>query len=248
MTNRTLATALGAVVAIVVVVFGILYARNVYQASAVVSHNVEARGGEDLWEGVTALRMTGLMDVGRGQRVPFTLTQKRPDKMCFEFVMGGKVAKQCTNGKTGWKVVPFKGIDEPVEMTEEELRGSIDMADPYGLLYGYSSRGSSVDVQGTETLDGRETTKVEVTTSHGAKRWVWVDNESGLELQMMSKRTIGDEEYEVITTFHDWAPTNGLMIARRHESRTVGDDQVHQLLVEGVTVNPPVDDSRFEMP
>jgi hypothetical protein len=214
----------------------------------VVDHNVAARGGAEAWHAVSSLRLTGKMDVGKGMRVPYVLEQKRPSKMCLEFVFDGETAVQCSDGQAGWKLEPFRGRTSPEPMTEAELREVADSADLYGLLFDYAARGHTVEPLGQEPVEGRDAFKVKVTLPGGAVRWVYVDAESGLEVKVEALRTVGGRELRVDTFYYDWEATEGLLIPRRQRTRTEGSSEVHMLTVETVQVNPPLDDSRFAMP
>jgi hypothetical protein len=214
----------------------------------VVDHNVAARGGAEAWHAVSSLRLTGKMDVGKGMRVPYVLEQKRPSKMCLEFVFDGETAVQCSDGQAGWKLEPFRGRTSPEPMTEAELREVAGSADLYGLLFDYAARGHTVEPLGQEPVEGRDAFKVKVTLPGGAVRWVYVDAESGLEVKVEALRTVGGRELRVDTFYYDWEATEGLLIPRRQQTRTEGSSEVHMLTVETVQVNPPLDDSRFALP
>ena len=213
-----------------------------------VARNVAARGGAEAWRGVSSLRLTGQMDVGQGMLVPYVLEQKRPSKMRLEFVFDGETAVQCSDGKTGWKLVPFRGRTTPEPMTEEELRETAGSGDLYGLLFDYAPRGHAVELLGRESVQGRDAFKLKVTLPGGAVRWVYLDAESGLEVKIEALRTLAGRERRVESFYHDWQVAEGLLIPRRQETRTEGENELHLLTVETVRVNPPLDDSRFAMP
>ena len=119
-----------------------------------VTRNIDARGGADAWQAVSSLRLSGLMDVGQGMHLPYVLEQKRPGKMCLEFVFDEETAVQCVDGKTGWKIAPFRGRTTPEPMNAMELREAVDSGDPYGLLFDYAARGFTVELQGQAPVDG----------------------------------------------------------------------------------------------
>lgn len=254
MTRKTLKTGLAAALALGLITFLVLYWSDTPMGRAravnkLVSENVAARGGDEAWRDVSSLRLTGQMDLGEGMLVPYVLEQKRPDKMRLEFVFDGETAVQCTDGNAGWKLLPFRGRTAPEPMTEEELRETADLAALYGLLFDYAARGHAVEPLGREPVEGRDALKLKVTLPGGAVRWVYVDAESGLEVKVEALRTVGGRERRVETFYHDWQATEeGLLIARRQETRTEGDNQFHLLTVDTVVVNPPLDDSRFAMP
>lgn len=217
-------------------------------ASELVARNVAARGGAAAWQAVSSLRLTGRMDVGRGMLVPYVLEQKRPAKMRLEFVFDGETAVQCSDGKTGWKVAPFRGRTTPEPMTAEELREAASSADPYGPLFDHARRRHGVALLGREPVEGKDAFKLKVTLPGGAVRWVYLDAESGLEVRVDALRKLGARERRVETYYRDWQAAEGLLIPRRYETRTEGVKDAHVLTVETVRVNPPLDDSRFAMP
>jgi len=213
-----------------------------------VAKNIEARGGEDVWQAVDTLRLSGLMDLGQGMHVPYVMEQKRPGKMCLEFVFDEETATQCVDGKSGWKVLPFRGRPDPEAMTEQEFHSMADSAAIDGLLFNSSKQGHEVKWLGSEVVAGRTTTKLQVTLPGGATRWVYIDDETFLDVKIDSMRMLRGKETRVETFYYDWQDTDGLLIPRRQESHTEGRQNSNFLTVDGVLTNPPLDDSRFAMP
>jgi hypothetical protein len=215
---------------------------------SLITRNLEARGGADAWENVSAMRMAGQMDLGQEMIVPYVLEQKRPGKMCFEFEFDDATSTQCTDGQQGWKIVPFMGRSEPVAMTELEYREMADSVDPYGLLYDYKDRGLTIEYLGIDKVDERETHKLQVNMPHGGVRWLYLDAENGLDVMLKTLRTVVGREFLVETRYTDWREVEGLLIPVRQESRTEGDADSHFLTVDSITVNPQIDDDRFHIP
>jgi hypothetical protein len=87
-----------------------------------------------------------------------------------------------------------------------------------------------------------------VTLSRGAVRWLYLDIETALEVRLETTRTVSGRERLVQTSYHDWQETDGLLISRWQDTLTVGDTESHFLTIDSVTVNPPLDDTRFAMP
>jgi outer membrane lipoprotein-sorting protein len=212
-----------------------------------VARNIEARGGAAAWRAVSALQLTGRMTVGRGTFVPYVLEQKRPQKMHFEFTLNGQTFVQASDGQTGWKLAPFR-TREPEPMTEEEVRESAPTADPYGLLFDYAARKHVVELQGHETVRGKDTYKLKVTMPGPVVRWVYLDAETGLEVKVEAMRKLRGRVRRVETFYHEWQAAEGLLIARRHEMRTEGARKGQTMTVAEVRVNPKLDDSRFAKP
>lgn len=215
---------------------------------ATVTRNIDARGGEDAWKAVETLRLSGQMDLGQGMHVPYVMEQKRPGKMCLEFEFDDETATQCVDGKSGWKLLPFRGRTEPEVMTETEYHAMADSATIDGLLANAADRGYETEWLGTEVIAGRSAVKIQVTLPGGANRWIYIDEETGLDVKMDSMRTLRGQERRVETFYYDWQETDGLLIPRRLETHTEGRDGSNFLTVEGVVTNPPLADSRFSIP
>ena len=117
-----------------------------------------------------------------------------------------------------------------------------------GLLSSAFERGYKMKLVGKEMVAGRVAVKLEVTLPGGAPRWLYIDEETGLDIKLESTRLLRGQERIVETFYYDWRETDGLLIPRRQESRTQGDDEFSFVTVDGVVSNPPLDDSRFAMP
>jgi hypothetical protein len=216
--------------------------------NALVAQNIEARGGANAWQAVNSLRLTGLMDLGQEMHVPYVVEKKRPGMFCIEFVFDGETAIQCVNGKTGWKQLPYLGRDKPEAMTDGEYSQLASTAAIEGLLSSAFERGYEVTLVGKEMVVGRMAVKLEVTLPDGTPRWLYIDEETGLDIKLESTRLLRGQERVVETFYYDWRETDGLLIPRRQESRTQGDDEFSLVTVDEVVSNPPLDDSRFAMP
>ena len=213
-----------------------------------IARNAEARGGADTWRAVSSLQMSGQMDIGQGMLVPYTLEQKRPGKMCLEFEFDEKLATQCVTGDGGWRLLPYRGRTVPELMPADELQHMSETASIDGLLLDSARRGFDVELLGREMLDGVDTVKLEVTLPSGAKRWVYLDAETALEVRVDATRMLAGKPRLVQTYYSDWQQTDGLLIARRQLTQTEGMEGSHFLTVEDVVVNPPIADERFQIP
>lgn len=215
--------------------------------SQLVERNIEARGGMEAWKSVDSLRLKGRMDLGQGMTVPYVLEQKRPGKMRLEFEFNGQTAVQSSDGKQGWKLLPFRGQDSPEPMSEDELREVGDTSHPYGVLFDYASRGIELELLGREVISGHDAFKLKATLPRGAVRWLYLDTETALELKLESLRTLRGKKRVVETRYHNWKESQGLLIAHLQETRTEGENEWHRFTIRSVDVNPPLEDSHFTL-
>lgn len=213
-----------------------------------IERNITAKGGSDTWRTVSALRLSGQMDLGQGLRVPYFIEQKRPGKMCLEYEFNRKMAMQCVDGSNGWQLLPFRGQKSPEAMSSEAALKMADTASIDSLLFAAATRGYRIESLGEEEVSGRKTHKLEINMPGGTQRWLYLDKESGLEVKLESRRVLRGKERIVETFYSDWMQVDGLLIAGRQETRTRGDTESQFITVEHVDVNPAIDNDRFIIP
>ncbi len=242
-------------------------------ASQIVEKNVSARGGLDAWRAVHSMEMSGKMEAGGNDRptlpvpgqkagaqmparrpaeqvqLPFLMDLARPRKSRIELQFNGQTAIQVYDGSKGWKVRPFLNRHEVETFTPEELKSAAQQSDLDGLLIDYAAKGSKVELEGHESISGREAYKLKVTDRSGNARHVWVDAENFLEVKIEGTPRRLDGKYHPVATFlRDYRPVNGLMIPYLLETAVEGVNQTEKILIEKVVLNPRLDESRFAMP
>ena len=119
MSKKVMVAAFAIVLAAAVLIYNSDAMKERRLVNSLVAQNIAARGGSDTWQAVESLRLAGQMDLGQGMHVPYVMEQKRPGKMCLEFVFDEETAVQCVNGESGWKLLPFRGRNKPEAMTEQ---------------------------------------------------------------------------------------------------------------------------------
>lgn len=224
------------------------WAYDAWRVHRAVTRNVAARGGQAAWDALTAVRFVGTMEVGQGQKVSYELIQAVPDQSCLSYEFSGEAVEQCTTGDRGWKEAPYTGREGATALSEEELREASAGADPRGLLVDYRARGLTLEHLGRDTYEGRAVEVLRVHTPQGAERTVYLDEETGLELNVASTRVVGGKTLRVDTLYSDWQANDGVLFPRRLASRTEGDDVWYALEVRSVQVNPRLDPTTFQPP
>ena len=242
-------------------------------ATEIVEKNVSARGGLAAWRAVQSLEMTGKMEAGGNLRptlpipgrktgpqmpaprpaeqvrLPFVMDLQRPRKSRIELQFNGQTAIQVYDGSKGWKLRPFLNRHQVETFTAEELKSASEQSELDGLLIDYSAKGSKVELEGTEKVDGRDAYNLKVTEKNGNTRHVWIDAENFLEMKIEgTPRRLDGKYHPVATYFRDYRPVNGLMIPYVLETSVEGVNQTEKIQLEKVVLNPKLDDSRFAMP
>src|SRR5580765_7231503 len=206
-------------------------------AEQIVEKNVVARGGLSGWRSLQTLQMKGKMQAGGNKRptipvpgtkvgpevksnrpvdqveLPFTMELERGRKQRVEIQFNGQTAVQVYNGAQGWKLRPFLNRHEVENFTPDELKIASTQADLDGLLIDYAAKGSKVELESVEKVEGRDAYNMKVTDKSGFARHVWVDAESFLEVKIEGTPRRLDGKYHPVSTYlQDYRSVNGLMM------------------------------------
>ena len=241
-------------------------------AAQIVEKNVQARGGLTAWRAVHSLEMKGKMDAGGNNRptipvpgvrkaaaapqrpaeqvkLPFVMDLERGRKQRVEIEFNGQTAVQVYDGKQGWKVRPFLNRHDVEKYTPEELQAAATESDLDGLLIDYAAKGSQVELQGVDQIEGRNAYNLKVTDKAGHSRHVWVDAENFLEIKIEGTPRRLDGKYRPVATYlHDYRAVNGLMMPYLLETVVEGYKDKEQIQIESIVSNPKLDESRFSIP
>ena len=256
-------------------------------AGQIVDRNVAARGGLQAWRGVQTMSLEGKMGAGGNQRsflhvpttnsedvtlphrptdeaqLPFVMDLKRPRKMRLELQFKGQTAVQVYDGANGWKLRPFLNRHEAEPYSEEELRIASNREDLDGPLVDFAAKGSHVELDGTEIVEGHDTYKLKISEKNGHTFHVWVDAKTFLEAKIEGQpRTLDGTQHSVEIYYRDYRNVSGLQIPFVLETRVLPvsrnalglrDTPVppEKIVIDKVVVNPKLDEklfSRVEVP
>jgi outer membrane lipoprotein-sorting protein len=215
----------------------------------VLTMNYEARGGLDKLKSIQSIRMHG-KTLAMGQiEAPMMIEMKRPNRVRMEFTLHGMSGIQAFDGETAWMIMPFLGSTEPQEIPEAQAGSFRHQADFDGLLVDWKAKGHTVELLGTEDLEGTETYELRVTMPDGKETLVYLDSEHGIELMNVSRQVIPGQgtELEVVTTMSDYKEVGGVMMAHSVESRA-GGQVMAVMTIDSIEINPDIADDRFTMP
>ena len=233
-------------------------------AAQIVEKNVAARGGLTAWKAVQTMSWKGTMGAGgtnytsinaKGQlkmgereevRLPFRMELKRPLKSRLELDFNGTTAVQIFDGAKGWKLRPFLGRTNWDAYSADELKQAAAEPGIDGLLIDYAAKGTRVDLAGTDKVEGHAAYKLKVTRKDGQVRQVWIDGQSFLDIKVDGDpRRFDGKMRKVVVLMRDFKSEQGLMIPRVQETAVEGVAKTEKIQIDGVTVNPKLDDSRF---
>lgn len=218
----------------------------------IVAKNIQARGGMDKLKAVKTMKATGKLVMGGGaMEIPFTRVSKRPNAMRMDFTFQGISGTQAFDGKTAWQIMPFQtGKKDPEQTNAEQTKLLEEQADFDGPLVDWKAKGSTVELVGTESVDGADAYKVKLTRKSGNVDYIYIDKETGLEVKTESKRTINGTEIESESKMSDYKEVDGLTVPFTMSSGMKGgpEQQQQKIVMDKVEFNVDADDAGFAMP
>lgn len=239
-------------------------------AEQIVAKNVAARGGLQAWRAVQTLSMSGKLEAGGNdssplphsvsygagvdlpQRptaqalLPFRLELKRARKSRLELDFRGQTAIQVYDGLHGWKLRPFLNRHEVEPFTPDEMKTMSMQSDLDGPLVDYAAKGTKVELEGTDKVEGRDTYRLKLTFKDGQTQHLWIDANTFLEAKIEgSPRRLDGKYHPVEIYYRDYRTTNGLVLPFVMETKVEDIRQTEKIEVEQVTVNPRLEDSQF---
>jgi outer membrane lipoprotein-sorting protein len=243
-------------------------------ANQIVEKNVQARGGLQAWRNVQTMLLSGKLQAGGNERanapalpvstagvkmperrpseqvqLPFRMELKRARKSRMEIDFRSQTAVQVYDGVSGWKLRPFLNRHEVEPYSAEEMKAAALQSDLDGPLVDYAAKGTKIELEGTDKVDGRDTYRLKLTYKNGQSQHLWIDAQTFLETKMEGTPRRLDGKYHNVELFYrDYRSVNGLMLPYLLETKVQGVAQAEKIEIEKVAVNPKLEDSRFAKP
>jgi hypothetical protein len=191
----------------------------------------------------------GKAEASKQVQLPFVMEMKRPGKSRVEIEFAGKTAVQVYDGAHGWKLRPYLNRDDVEPFSAEEAKSEAQKPDMDGPLVDYAAKGSKVELEKVEAVEGHDAYKLKVTLKSGNVQHIWIDTQSFLDVKVDGiPRRMDGRMHNVWVYQRDFRLVQGLMVPFVLETAVDGYPDTHKMLIEKVAVNPKLDDARFTKP
>jgi hypothetical protein len=181
--------------------------------------------------------------------LPFVMELQRPRKLRLELTFRGDTAVQVYDGEHGWKLRPYLNRHEVEPFTSDELKVAAQQQELDGPLINYAAKGTKVELAGTDWVEDQPAYKLKLTLKTGDVRQVWLDGKTFLDIKIDgTPRRLDGQPHAVAVYSRDYRPVSGLMIPHVLETAVEGVKDTEKIHIEKVTLNPPLDGSRFAKP
>ena len=220
----------------------------------IINNYIENTGGLENWQNVKSIKMSASINQ-MGMEIPIEMVQSK-DKMYTKISVQGQEIKQGVfDGETLWStnfmsMKAEKSDQEDVDNLKNDLA---EFPDPF---LNYKEKGFTVELMGTENVDGSDAFKVKLT-----KKPMLVDGE---EVPNVSIYYFDSENFVPIMTHEEVmsGPGKGMIMEAKMSdyqeveglyfpfsmTQGVKDQPGQPITINSIELNPSIDDSEFEFP
>lgn len=207
-----------------------------------IARNTEAKGGLDRLKAVETVKQTSELTMP-GTRATVVVYGKRPNLLRQEISMSGTTIVNGFDGEVPWVINPLIGTRGPMAVTGPQADAIRDQSNFDGPLIDYRARGLTIELAGTEVLDGRKAFRLRITGGSGQAQDCYLDAETGLEVRIVTRTDVGSFEQEM----SDYREVDGIKVPFAIRTLFNGVSQT-EIAVKSVQFNVPIDDALFAPP
>jgi outer membrane lipoprotein-sorting protein len=212
----------------------------------IVARSLAAKGGVEKLRAVTSVKMTGRIK-GPGGEMPVVSYAKRPNMRRRENVSDGQTFILASDGKTVWAVNPLMST-RPREITGPQADMTRQDADDFdSVLLDYKAKGHTIELVGTEAVQGITMHRLRVTTKTGVIQEIYINAETMLESKMVMQIEQGGRKGVATSEFSNYKEVDGIKLPL-HIRQTFNGQLMAEVFYDQVQVNAPMDDALFAMP
>ena len=237
-----------------VFVFMISMSFNAQTVDEIIENYIENTGGAENWQNVKAIKMSAIINQ-MGMEIPIEMVQSG-NKMYTKISIQGQEIKQGVfDGETLWStnfmsMKAEKNDQEDVDNVKNELG---EFPDPF---LNYKEKGFSVELMGTETVDGSDAFKIKLTKKpmlvDGEEvpnvSTYYFDSENFVPIMVHEEVMSGPGKGTIMESkMSDYQEVEGLYLPFSM-TQGVKDQPGQPITINSIELNPSIDDSEFEFP
>jgi len=209
-------------------------------ADDVVAKNLAAKGGVEKLRAITTVKMTGSLKSPSGVTA-ITTWAKRPSFMRRDNVNDGQTFVMAFDGKTLWQINPL------ISPRPREIPAPPEAEDFDSLLLDYKEKGRTVELVGTEPVQGINMHRLRVTDKNGQIRDIYINAETMLESKAVVQVEQGGRKAIVTTEFSNYKTIDGISVPM-HVRQVLNGKPLTEVSYDRVEFNIAIPDSMFAKP
>jgi outer membrane lipoprotein-sorting protein len=159
----------------------------------------------------------------------------------------GQKIIQCFTDKGGWGVNPMMGQTTPEAMPAEQAQIGQSQMFVGGPLFNYAAKGSTVELIGKDTLNGKDAFKLKLKGQVGESLF-WIDPTTYYVLKTTVKSNVGGTEMETNVAFSNYKKNDFGYVMPANTEINMAQGFTLNITTKKTEINKEIDMKLFEMP
>lgn len=214
-------------------------------ADEIVNKHIEAIGGAENWKKVKSMVQSGTMSV-QGADITVVRTVVHTKGSRQDISLMGMNGYMIVTPTAGWNFLPFQGQTTPEPMTEEDLKQSQDDLDAQGSLIDYKAKGHSVELLGSEDVDGTDCFKVKISLKSGRSETMFIEKKGYTMIKSVGTRSANGQEMELTTTYGNYQKLPEGIVVPMSINVPLGPGVNADFVISKIEVNKAIEDTVFK--
>lgn len=212
----------------------------------ILANYFENTGGLENWKNLKSMKMTGAMMV-QGLELPMTVFSATPNKSKRVIEFQGKQMIQAFDGDVAWGVNPMAQQLEPTKMDGDEAEAMKDEQFESEFI-NYKEKGHTVELEGTEEIEGTATYKLKLTKKNGDVEYHFFETENFVPIMIRSFAKFGPQKGQASEVYlSDYQEAGDFMIPYTTTVKMNGQTMVTMEAKE-FKMNAEIDEKEFAFP
>jgi hypothetical protein len=216
-------------------------------ADEIINKHIDAIGGKDKVNSVKSIYLESTLEV-MGNEAPSTTYIISGKGYKSETDFNGQKIISCVTDKGGWTLNPMMGQTAPEALPEDQAKAGQSQLQIGGPLFDYASKGSKVELQGKEDVNGVSAHKIKLTTKDSVVSTYYIDPNTYYIIKAISKTNAGGQEGETTVVFSDYQKTDVGFVFPMAQEITLPQGFTLTIKHKKIEVNKEIDPKIFEMP
>ncbi|HEX2684878.1 MAG TPA: hypothetical protein VHL77_13125 [Ferruginibacter sp.] len=205
----------------------------------VINRHIEALGGKEKINAIQNRLMEGTLNY-QGNDIALSFTQVHNKLNRQDINVGSMAGFNLLADKDGWDYMPFFGQQKPEPRPAEEVKLNQADLDLAGPLVDYVAKGHKTELVGKETIDGKNTYHIKLTTANGKVIQFYLDATTYLITRAVEKKKMNGQEVDSQVDYADYKDVEGVKMPF---SMT---NAYGTIYISGIKVNQAIPESAFK--